>query len=1276
MNFRHIFTLRQIIKQSFGAKALALSLLFPALKHRAIEMFSNTQILKYSNTRFFGLSNFQILKLATITLLLASCTTEPLFTELKAEDTGIEFANRIKESDSLNILTFEYIYNGGGVAMGDFNNDNLTDVYFTGNTTGNQLYLNKTDLNGGSLRFENTTQLSGVSGQGRWCSGVSVVDINNDNKLDIYVSVTADKKASKRANLLYVNQGNDKNNVPQFKEMAAEYGIADTTHTTNAAFFDYDNDGDLDLYLVVNEMDDTRFPNQYHDKIRDGSSKRTDRLYRNSPPPPGGGVNHSIFVDVSREAGILIEGYGLGVNIVDINQDGWKDIYVTNDYLTNDLLYINNQKGGFTDQADAYFQHTSHSAMGNDVVDLDNDGLADMIALDMMPATNQRKKMMTPANSYVTYQNNDRFGYKYQYARNTLQWNRGKNPATGQPIFSEIGLLAGVAETDWSWTPMVTDFDNDGLRDIIVTNGFPKDITDQDFLAYRNEVFNLMSKSMLVDAIPSIKIKNFAFKNKGKMAFDNVTDNWGIQSPSFSTGAAYADLDNDGDLDYVVNNINDSALVYRNNAMQQQPDQSHFLRIKLKGEGQNTMGQGAIVEIEYANSQKQKIEYTPYRGYLSTVEQVVHFGIGTTEKINQLKVVWQSGKVQILNNIAANQVLTLEERSAKIENIVFSKNTETPFFEDITVQLSVPFKHEDADVIDFNLQKLMPHKLSQFGPGLAVGDVNGDGLEDVFVGGANHQKGKFLLQSTDGKFTLKDLLPGQDGTAKNTEDMGVLLFDADSDGDNDLYVVSGSYEFPVGSPSLQDRLYINDGKGQFVRDSTALPRFLKSGSCVKAADYDRDGDLDLFIGGRVEPGAYPKAVSSYILRNENSRESLVISHEKENKGSIAIANRHKTQPKQLTASIPKFTDVTAQVAPQLNNIGMVCDALWTDYDNDGYPDLLLAGEWMPLTFLKNNKGQSLTSHNTQLATQIGWWNSLTAGDFDNDGDIDYVAGNLGANTLNRASDKEPIGIYAKDFNKDGFYDVIPTVFYAANDGSRKEFPFNTRDDLAKQLIQTRQRFETYGKFSQATINEIVKPEEIADALILKANYMKSSYIENKGNDQFEIRELPIEAQTAPVFGMIAQDFDQDGNLDVLLTGNDYGAEVSVGRYDSFYGLLLKGNGKGGFVSQTITKSGYCINGDAKALVRVLGNKGKVRTITSQNKGELRFFDYKYSLKTIALKPTEIVAILTLKNGKVRREEIGFGSSFLSQSGHHLVVGSDVQKAEIVDFKGNKRIVSL
>ena len=1189
------------------------------------------------------MQRFSVYIVLLLSLCTVSCKEKTLFTQLSSEETGITFSNRIAENDSLNILTFEYIYNGGGVAMGDFNNDNLTDIYFTGNTTQNKLYLNKTKK-GESLRFEDVTQKAGVTGENRWSSGVALVDINNDNLLDIYVCATARKTASQRANMLYVNQGIGEEGIPTFKEMAKDYGIADTTHTTNAAFFDYDNDGDLDLYLVVNEMEDSRFPNKYNEKGKVISSKKSDRLYKNSSIA---GIPH--FEDVSKDAGIFDDAFGLGINITDINQDGWKDIYVTNDFLTNDLLYINNKNGTFSEKASEYFKHTSYSAMGNDIADINNDGLMDIIALDMMPATNYRKKMMTPANSYVTYQNNDRFGYTYQYARNTLQVNQGKNPLTGQPIFSEIGLLAGIAETDWSWTPMVTDFDNDGFRDIIITNGFPRDITDQDFLAYRNEVNSLMSKKMLLEYVPVVKLKNFAFRNKGNngsaaLQFDDVTDSWGIVNPSSSNGAAYADLDNDGDLDYVVNNINDSASVFQNNVMLLKPEESNFLKVKFKGNATNLAGLGSYVEIQYANGQKQVYENSPYRGYLSTVEPTAHFGLGKTKKVLQLKVIWQGGKTQIITDIKANQVITVEEKNAALPLPDVNLAKKNPLFADISEILNVNYKHEEEDYIDFNVQKLLPHKFSQFGPALAVGDVNGDGIEDIFVGGSNHHKGKFLIQSKEGKFSIQDLLSGKDGTEKITEDMGVLLFDAENDGDLDLYIVSGSSEFQIDSPSLQDKLYINDGKGHFQWNEKALPAFLKSGSCVKAADYDHDGDLDLFVGGRVEPSAYPKPVSSYILRND--------------KGN--------------------FTDVTAQIAPQLKNIGMICDVSWSDFDNDGWQDLVMAGEFMPITFLKNEKGKFVihiaTANRSEIVNKIGWWNSITSGDFDNDGDIDYIAGNLGINTLMRASDEKPVSVYAKDFNNDGFYDAIPTVYYKDLEGNPKEFPYNTRDDLAKQFVQTRQRFQNYAKFSQATINEILKPEELKDALILKANWLKSSYIENKGKGIFEIKELPIQAQFAPIFGMIAQDFDQDGNLDVLVTGNDFAAEVSVGRNDALNGLLLKGKGNGSFEAISLENSGYCVTGDAKSLVKIMSPKGQLLTVTSQNKSLLRFFEYHFPVKTIALKANETTALLKLKNGKIRREEISFGSSFLSQSAHNLIISSDVQSVEIIDIKGAKRVI--
>ena len=1180
-----------------------------------------------------------------VLICIVSCNNEhTLFSRISSENSGIHFNNQIIENDSVNVLDFENVYNGGGVGVGDFNNDGLPDLYFSGNLVSNKLYLNK-----GNLAFTDITDAAGVAGEGKWCRGVSVIDINNDGLMDIYVCATLKKDPKLREHLLYVNQGIDKDGVPHFKNLAKEYGLADNSHGTMAAFFDYDNDGDLDVYIANNEIVKNDYPNRFRPILKDGSHANTDKLFRNDW---NDSLHHPVFTDVSKQAGINQEGYAHAVSITDINKDGWKDIYVTNDYLSNDLLWINNHDGTFSEQLSTYFKHTSANAMGNDVIDINNDGLSDVVALDMDPEDNYRKKMMLNANSYQTYQNSDYFGYEYQYVRNTLQLNQGprvkQNDSIGAPIFSDISFYAGIAETDWSWTPVVADFDNDGNRDIIITNGFPKDVTDHDFVAFRNTAYAVASKKQLLSQIPEVKIHNYAYKNNGDLHFSNVTKEWGMNIPSFSNGAVYVDLDNDGDLDVVVNNINDEAALYKNNERETDKEHSHFLQIQFAGDSLNKKGLGAWVELYYDHGKKQFLENSPYRGYLSSVDGNAHFGLGSVKTIDSLIVRWPNGKMQRMANLAADQRLILKSKDAtepySFGNEIFVKHN---WFTEITGALNIHYEQPEKDFVDFNIQKLIPHKFSEYGPALAAGDIDGNGLDDMVTGGSFSYSGQMFLQQPDGKFIQKSIMPNADINTKRWEDEGMLLFDADGDGDLDLYVSSGGYENDRNTPVYQDKFYINDGKGNFAIDASALPQNFTSKMCVRAIDYDHDGDLDLFVSGRVDPWNYPKPVSSFIFRND-SKPGLV-----------------------------KFTDVTETVAKDLKNIGLVCDAVFTDFDNDGWPDLILAGEWMPVTFLKNEKGifKNVTA-NTGISSQTGWWNTIAPGDFDNDGDIDYIIGNMGLNSFYRASEKYPVHITAADFDKNGSFDAFPSLFLPDKNGDKKEFPAQNRDDIVKQMIGMRSRFQNYKGYAEATIDKLFTPEQFKAALRLEANNFQSVYLRNDGNGKFTIMPLPQQAQFSVLNGMTVGDYDGDGNLDVVINGNDYGTEVSVGRYDALNGLLLKGDGKGNFKSLSIKESGIFIPGNGKAMVQLRGKNGSCLLAGSQNRGPLKVFQLKQTAKTYPVTASDISATVFFADGRKQKQEFYFGASFLSQSVRGVTTSAKISWLEIKDTHGNIRKIQI
>jgi hypothetical protein len=1181
--------------------------------------------------------------LIAIVLFAFSCKKATLFEKVSSSHSNIHFNNEIVENDSINPLDMLNIYNGGGVGIGDFNNDGLQDIYFIGNAVSNRLYINK-----GDMKFDDVTEKAGVAGKGGWGRGVAVIDINNDGLKDIYVCNTLLNNPVKRMNLLYINQGPDKDGIPHFKEAAKEYGLNINIHSTMASFFDYDNDGDLDMYLTVNEAQSTDNTSSFRPILKDGSAKSTGRLYRNDYNPA---LKHGVYTNVSKEAGILIEGYGHAASIADINRDGWKDIYITNDFLPSNILYINNHDGTFTDRTQEYFKHTATSAMGQDIQDINNDGLADVFELDMDPEDNYRKKMFMPGTSYQLYQNFDQYGYQYQYNHNTLQLNQGprlgQNDSIGAPIFSEISFLSGVAQTDWSWGPMITDFDNDGFRDIIVTNGYPRDVTDHDFIIFRNESYAIATKKQVLDQIPIVKIPNYAFRNSGTLQFEDVTKNWGLNIPSFSNGAAYADLDNDGAMDMIINNIDDEAYIYRNTVRDKDKDNNHFLHIQFKGSGQNKDGIGAWADIYYDHGKHQVYENTPFRGYLSTIQNIANFGLGKVTKLDSVVIKWQNGKQQTLQNVKADQTLKVDIDNAH-SNYSFDGpkiNTQSLFTE-VTKAVGINYIHKSDDFVDFNVQKLIPHKLSEYSPAVAVGDVDGNGFDDMVVGGTSKYPAQLFLQQASGKFIQRNMVTSATASDK-FKDEGLLLFDADGDGDLDLYAASGGYEQEPGSKSYQDRVYMNDGKGNFTLQPDALPANFTSKLCVKAVDYNKDGSLDLFVSGRVEPWNYPKPVSSFILRNDSKN------------GHI------------------KFTDVTPAVAKALTNIGLVCDAAFTDYDNDGWPDLVITGEWMPVTFLKNDHGtfKNVTS-TTGVDNQLGWWNTITGADFDNDGDIDYIVGNTGLNTFYKATDQYPMYITAKDFDNNNSYDAFPSVFLKDKKGVMQEFPAHTRDDVVKQVISMRVRYQNYKSYAVATMDSVLTPEMRKGALRLKVNTLLSCYLRNDGKGKFTMMPLPEQAQISQLAGMVVDDFDGDGNLDVALNGNDYGTEVSTGRYDAFNGLMLKGDGKGNFKPLTIQQSGIYIPGNGKALVKLRGAKGQYMLAATQYKDAIKVFELKKPVSTVKLQPLDMFAHIKYKNGKTAKQEFYNGGSFLSQSARFFNIDPAMASVTVTDNYGHTRSIPL
>jgi hypothetical protein len=1049
-----------------------------------------------------------VLLLTIMSIVLSSCennstertrdgvytdAAQTLFTKITSDESNVAFTNTIREDLEYNFLNYPYLYTGAGVAIGDIDKDGLDDIFLTANFGANKLYKNKSNF-----VFEDISKSALVEDVSGFTTGASMMDINGDGWLDIYVCKAGSLEDDNgRRNKLYVNQQNG-----TFKEMAKNYGLDDPGYTTQVYQLDYDKDGDLDIY-VVNYRYDFKNNIKISSKIQSEIEEVTsDQLYRN---------DGETFTKVTAEAGIHNKAWGLAGSVGDFNNDGWDDIYVSNDYLEPDILYINQKNGTFKDNIKKQFNHISFNSMGSDYADLNNDMYPDLITVDMLAENYARSKENMASMSTENFMTMVRVGYHHAYMANML------HVSSGYGKFIETSQLSGVVKTDWSWAPLIADFDNDGLKDIFVSNGVYKDYHNQDFrtqLKAINAKGESMTLQAVLDMMPAKKLNNYIYKNNGDLTFTKKIKEWGLEDPNFSNGAAYADFDNDGDLDLIVNNINDEIGLYRNNSNQ------NYVQIQLEGATENTLGIGAEVYVKTPKETQFQQLYVA-RGFESSVSPTLNFGLGENPTIEEINVQWPNGTVSKVKNPKGNQRIIISQATAIASNVDLKaierlkKNT-------YPNALALTYTQVENDINDYDTQLLLPQKQSTKGTGITKADVNGDGLEDMFVGNAAGAAAAMFLQKADGTFTeINTALWKADATY---EDANALFFDADSDGDQDLYVVSAGYELKQNDPLLQDRLYVNDGKGNFSKKANALPVMRTSGKAIAAADIDADGDLDLFVGGNVIPGKYPLAPNSYLLQNNNGI----------------------------------FKDITPN-NQELANPGMISEALFTDYDGDKDADLLLVGEWMTPTFFKNDNGVFTKTETEAFKKKEGWWFSAAEKDMDGDGDMDYFFGNIGMNNKFHPSEKKPLFINAKDFDNNGSFDVAMSKL---NNGIM--VPVRGKECSSQQNPFLLETIGSYKEFASLNFEEIYGKEKLSDAYKLTAYTFETVYAQNNGDGTFTVSKLPNMAQLGPTLSLLIKDFNNDGNMDVMGVGAMYDAEVETIRYDSNYGYVLLGDGKGTF----------------------------------------------------------------------------------------------------------------